>query len=268
MKDHAPVSVIIPCYRCKDTIERALSSVLAQTRPVAEIILVDDASGDGTLTALHALRNKYQHHPISVLECEQNGGPGGARNAGWEVATQPWIALLDADDGWHPQKIEIQFGWLEHQHNVALCAHDSVLWGEDSELEHARFSEPFRIKPAELLIRNPIPTRSVVMRRDIPFRFGGKDVTEDYLMWLELALSGYPCWKMPVTLVYSYRPEFSSGGYSGALWTHEKRELRCFLKLYSQGLLTWFQWFGISTFSLIKYLRRCLIIGKTRFTKG
>ena len=265
----APVSVIIPCYRCKDTIERALNSVLAQTRPVAEIILVDDASGDGTSTVLYSLQKKYHDHSINVIECKQNGGPGGARNAGWEAATQPWIAFLDADDGWCPQKIELQFGWLEHQQqDVALCAHDSMQWHGDSVLQHARVPAAFRIKAVMLLIRNLIPTRSVLVRRNIPFRFGGKDVTEDYLMWLGLVLSGYACWKMPITLAYSYRPEFSPGGYSGALWTHEKRELRCFLKLYSQGLLTWLQWFGASVFSLVKFLRRCLIIGIIRLTKG
>lgn len=264
MTDQAPVSVIIPCYRCKDTIERALSSVLAQTRPVAEIVLVDDASGDETLKMLYSLQKKYQNYSIHVIEQEQNSGPGGARNAGWAIATQPWIAFLDADDGWHPQKIELQFGWLEHQHDVALSAHDSILWNEDIGSQQVSVPTSFKIKPAELLIRNLIPTRTVLMRRDIPFRFGGRDVAEDYLMWLELAFSNYPCWKTPVVLAYSYRPEFSPGGYSGALWVHEKRELRCFKRLYSQGLLAWFQWFGVSAFSLVKFLRRCLIIGTTR----
>lgn len=256
----APISVIIPCYRCADTIGRAVDSVLSQTRPVAEIILVDDASDDGTSAVLYSLQKKYHDHSINVIECEQNGGPGGARNAGWGVATQPWVALLDADDAWHPQKIELQFGWLERQNGAALCAHNSELWQDDFDRSDcASANEAYQLEPNVLLFKNTIPTRSVIMRRDLPFRFGGKDVAEDYLMWLTVAFSGYSCWKMRASLACSFRDEFSPGGYSGALWTHEKRELRCYLKLYRQDLIGLFSLVPASIFSLLKFFRRHLI---------
>ncbi len=108
----AAVSVVIPCYRCGATIARAVASVLAQTLPVAEIILVDDASGDDTLAALEDIRRGHGDAAVRVLAAPANVGAGEARNLGWNAASQPWVAFLDADDAWHPRKIEIQYGWL------------------------------------------------------------------------------------------------------------------------------------------------------------
>lgn len=249
-----PVSVIIPCYRCADTIDRAVQSILEQTWPVAEILLVEDGSGDETLNTLKTLQAKLADQRVKVIPMPRNGGPGIARNAGWDAATQPWIAFLDADDGWHPRKIELQYGWLKNQHDVDLCAHDSTLW--DGTDYAADFKGPIRLNPQSMLLRNAIPTRSVILRRDLNVRFGGKDVTEDYLLWLELALSGHSLWKLPVVLAYSYRPEFSPGGYSGALWTHEKRELRCLGRLREKELLGLPAYIGVSLFSLVKFIRR------------
>ncbi|MHB1099234.1 MAG: glycosyltransferase family 2 protein, partial [Burkholderiales bacterium] len=107
-----PVSVIIPCYRCAETIARAVDSVLKQTLPPEEILLVEDCSGDdgNTLAVLHSLQ---QNNPfIRVIPLAKNGGPAAARNAGWDAAKQPYIAFLDADDAWHPKKLEIQYSWM------------------------------------------------------------------------------------------------------------------------------------------------------------
>ena len=79
----APVSVVIPCYRCAATIKRAVQSVLAQTVLPAEIILVDDFSDDAgqTLGALHEMQRLDARLPIRLISLRQNGGPGTARNA-------------------------------------------------------------------------------------------------------------------------------------------------------------------------------------------
>lgn len=115
MSESAPVSVVVPCWRCRDTIARAVESIAAQTRLPHEVILVDDASGDGTAGALHALAGRYPKDWITVIEQRDNGGAGVARNAGWETASSPYIAFLDADDAWHPKKLEIQVAWMEAQ---------------------------------------------------------------------------------------------------------------------------------------------------------
>ena len=92
-----PVSVIIPCYRCADTIERAVESVALQTSPPQEIFLVEDCSDDTgkTLQTLQRLKQIYQDKfEINIIVLKTNNGPGGARNAGWSEATQPYLAFL------------------------------------------------------------------------------------------------------------------------------------------------------------------------------
>ena len=84
MTQFAPVSVVIPCWRCSDTVGRAVASVAAQTLRPKEVILVDDGSGDETYSVLCDLADAYEPHWIKVLALEQNGGAGWARNAGWE----------------------------------------------------------------------------------------------------------------------------------------------------------------------------------------
>ena len=97
----APVSVLIPCYCCTETIERAVRSVVAQTLLPAEVWLIDDGSPDEgrTLETLNTLQQRYGDQTrVEVLSFTENRGLAAARNAGWDAATQPYIALLDADD--------------------------------------------------------------------------------------------------------------------------------------------------------------------------
>jgi glycosyltransferase involved in cell wall biosynthesis len=255
----APVSVIIPCYRCLDTVQRALDSVLNQTLQPAEILLIDDASADGTLELLHKLENV--HSPkVRVIAQGQNGGPGLARNAGWEAATQPWLAFLDADDAWHPRKLEIQWAWLSANVGVVLCGHRTRM-SEDGRIDHQVAESPSAtsLTPAKMLVSNRLPTRSVMMRRDLPFRFRGRDVTEDYLLWMEVITGQYKSVRLELCLAYSFRPEFSPGGYSGQLWAHERRELKALKILFEENSLTLQEWMGASILSLFKYGRRLWI---------
>ncbi len=122
-KEQAAVSVIIPCFRCAKTIERAIASVAAQTVLPAEVILVDDASGDGTRLLLSELKSHYATGWVKLVLLDQNVGAGSARNAGWAAASQPLIAFLDADDAWHFRKIEIQHAYMAANPDVALCGH-------------------------------------------------------------------------------------------------------------------------------------------------
>src|SRR4051794_32304698 len=94
-----PVSVVIPAYRRPGMVERALRSVLAQTRRPAEVIVVDDASGDDTGARAAALGAR-------VITHERNSGRGATRNRGIAAASQDWIALLDCDDEWLPRHLE------------------------------------------------------------------------------------------------------------------------------------------------------------------
>jgi len=96
------VSVVIPAYNAGKYLGRAIDSVLAQTRPADEIIVVDDGSTDNTADVAHGYGEK-----IRFIR-QENAGASVARNTGIEAATSEWIAFLDADDEWLPRKLKLQ----------------------------------------------------------------------------------------------------------------------------------------------------------------
>ncbi|WP_162143093.1 glycosyltransferase family 2 protein [Pedobacter glucosidilyticus] len=258
-KIYCDVSVIIPCYNCSSTIERSINSILNQTRLPREVILVDDKSTDNTLEILNHLAKKHEEIPLIILSLSENSGPGIARNRGWKRAKYPWLAFLDADDLWHSQKLEIQTNVLGLHPDVYLCGHNSDVYSEFQTIPKEINFSVSSININKMLISNRFPTRSVMLRKDLDFKFGGKDVTEDYLLWLQIIADGYKAVKVDLILAYSLRPEFSKGGYSGQLWKHELRELRALRQLYSSSKIPFYKYFFFLGFSFMKFLRRLII---------
>lgn len=186
----ASVSVIIPCYRCSNTIERAVDSVAKQTLRPAEVILVEDGSGDGTLEKLKELQQQYGKEWIKVVALESNSGPSIARNTGWNLASQDFIAFLDADESWHPEKIAIQYSWMIANPQVCLSGHGSYLvlpqYNHLDQLTQLRFD---LIGKQEVLTLNPFETSSVMLKRNISNRFAPQiRYAEDHFLWMEIYL--------------------------------------------------------------------------------
>ncbi len=96
------ISCIVPVYNSEAYLGQALDSILAQTLPATEIIIIDDGSTDAT----PMIAAKYARH-VSYIR-QENQGPAGARNAGLRVASGDFLAFLDADDTWCPEKLERQ----------------------------------------------------------------------------------------------------------------------------------------------------------------
>lgn len=190
-------AVIVPAYNAASTLKRALDSALAQTWPPAEVIVVDDGSPDrdgiAGIVAGYAV-------PIRLIQ-QENAGPAAARNTGIEASSSPWIAFLDADDSWLPDKMRFQ---LE----------DS---GEgDVGLLHARAGEnrepaPPMLDFEQLWERNRICTSTVVVRRSALNQAGTFDIdpmlvgAEDYNLWLRICKLG---WKIVGTpgILAAYTP--------------------------------------------------------------
>jgi glycosyltransferase involved in cell wall biosynthesis len=101
------VSVVIPAYNAARTLAASVDSALQQTRPVLEVIIVDDGSSDETLAAARSLECER----VRVLS-QENGGAASARNTGIRAAKGEFVAFLDADDLWLPEKIERQMAYL------------------------------------------------------------------------------------------------------------------------------------------------------------
>ena len=116
MSHHVPVSVLIPAYNAEKFLPGAVTTVRSQTVEVEEIIIVDDESTDHTAEVAERLG-------ATVLR-ERHVGRAGARNAGMAAAKGEWIATLDADDVWHPRKLELQYEAVRAESELGLVFTD------------------------------------------------------------------------------------------------------------------------------------------------
>lgn len=255
-----PISVVIPCYRCSQTIERAVHSVKNQTESPAEIILVDDASGDETLGVLKGIAQQYPEF-YKIVALKNNGGAASARNAGWAIATQPYIAFLDADDTWHPEKLRIQYGYLKSNPEVVLCGHQCILSSEGSEPRMLPKSTPTKIiSSRSLLFRNAFSTPTVMIKRDIPFRFSdGTRYAEDVQLWQQIAFSDLSIVRIEMPLAYIHKAAYGVGGLSANMMKMEMGELDNFLLLHQQKKIGSTLLLLACVVSVIKFFKRLLV---------
>jgi glycosyltransferase involved in cell wall biosynthesis len=188
------VSVVIPTFNRAGLVARALESVLAQTRPAEEVIVVDDGSSDGTLELV------ADRFPVVRLVAQENRGVSAARNRGIAMATGDWIALLDSDDEWRPEKLARQLAALAEQPEYRIC-HTDEIWIRNGRRvqpknKHAkRGGRMFRhclalcaISPSSVLIHRPLFEQVGGFDEDLP-------ACEDYDLWLRI------CCRLRVLLV-------------------------------------------------------------------
>jgi glycosyltransferase involved in cell wall biosynthesis len=266
----ASVSVVVPCFRCGDTIAEAVASVAAQILRPAEVLLVDDGSGDGTLECLQRLARHYPEGWIKVLSMPCNGGPSGARNLGWEHATQTWIAFLDADDTWHPHKLKLQMEVVARDPQIAVVFHPMNVQAREAPAPALTYPLKVTLAKRHLLrIRTSFPTASVVLRRHLPFRFDeNRKRAEDFLLWAQILLSGYRCACLNQVLASWHKEPFGAGGLSGDLAAMYAAALDARRALHAQGLLGWWQLQVLNCISLVRHARRHILTFARRRAHG
>ena len=257
----APVSVVIPCFRCASTIARTIASVVQQTQKPAEVILVEDGSGDETLAVLQALAKPFPDW-IKIIALPENQGLANARNVGWAVATQPYIAFLDADDAWQAQKIEIQTAYMDAHPEVMLCGHGHRVIKDNAALPDWQVQTwtDSCIPKWSWLLSNKFVAPSVMVRRDVHQRFvPNRRYMEDHICWLEFVCSGYVVTKLSAELVAIYKSSYGVSGLSAQLWAMEQGELSNYQRLYDKNYINLAQWLALSVYSVLKFVRRLVI---------
>jgi hypothetical protein len=184
------VSVVIAAYNEAETIRDALRSVLAQTVPPAEIVVVDDGSTDDTA------RIVVREFPGCRLIAQANAGPAAARNRGIAASTGAWVAFLDADDAWAPRKLEWQLRSAAVEPTVDVWCGEAARVNADGGPIPESSPEPGggEVRPIplrEFLDHNPVATSTVLIRRRALEALGGFDERfrgpEDYDLWLRAA---------------------------------------------------------------------------------
>jgi hypothetical protein len=181
------ISVVIPAHNAAAFIAEALASVFAQTRPVDEVIVVDDESTDGTADVAGA-------HPVRLVRTGRQSGPAGARNRGIEAASGEVVAFLDADDVWEPDHIAVVGGLLERHPAAAVAFARVATLGERAFVLAGEHPDGVAFDArAELIHDNFIGQAAALVRRDVLAAVGGYDVApevayaEDYDLWLRIA---------------------------------------------------------------------------------
>lgn len=189
------VSVITPARNAAGFVARAVQSVADQTIPVHEHIVVDDGSDDGTAHVVQALQREYPH--LVYLHQERRGS-GAARNAGIKYATGRYIAFLDSDDWWHPQKLAMQLSFMQQTGaEITYGAYEKRCGKTGRTL--ARYDPPDSLGYEDLLAGCPIGCltaaydQQVLGKRYMPNVARG----QDWGLWLALTREGARAQRYP-----------------------------------------------------------------------
>ncbi|MCL2336620.1 MAG: glycosyltransferase family 2 protein [Firmicutes bacterium] len=189
MERISQVSVIMPTYNCACTVEASIRSVLAQTMPDWELLVVDDGSSDETPELIQQM-SRADTRVKAFLKAE-NHGVARARNDGLDWATGKYIAFLDSDDLWEPNKLARQLKVLaETQADLCYTAYDFI--GPQGEIVGRQYQVPQKVTYAELLSENVVGLSTVLLRRNAlgSLRFEEQWFHEDFSLWLRLLRMG------------------------------------------------------------------------------
>lgn len=227
-------TVVIPAFNAARTVVSSIRSVLEQTTQDFELIVVDDGSTDGTVERARA----FETDPRVRVFRQPNRGPSAARNTGIVNARGSYVSMLDADDLWLPEYLEVMGGALDAAPEAAFAYTDAWLL-EDATGKVRRKSAMSRQQPPKtvpdprkfflrLLERNFIYT-SVTARRSILERVGGYDeslwTSEDWELWLRIVADG----------AHVVRPPGMLGihrGHAGSLSNDPLRFARSICEIY------------------------------------
>lgn len=177
------ISVVIPVFNGERFLAEAIRSALSQTLPPYEILVIDDGSTDGSAEIAESFGP-----PVRVLR-QENRGEAAARNFGIEAASGDWIAFLDCDDVWQPEKLAFQAAFFA---SGTDCVHTNFFYFGvvAGTVDVAQVPAVTRYSPGYVAKRNPFRISSVVVRRDLDLRFPEwTQDGEDLIYFLELCTS-------------------------------------------------------------------------------
>ena len=196
------VSVIIPSYNRAKLIGRAIESVLCQTYTDYEIIVVDDGSIDSTKEALRPYAGKIKY----VYQANQ--GISGARNRGIAEARGEYLAFLDSDDEWLPEKLAIQVDMLDKNKKLGLvCSRMLILDGDGKQRGYKPEERTGKNFKELIEVGGDLPTSTVITRKECFDKVGvfdtGLPLMEDFEMWVRIA-SKYDIYMLPEKVLAYY----------------------------------------------------------------
>lgn len=252
-------SVIFPLYNAENTVETALNSIKAQTIGIQEfeIIVVNDGSTDKSETIVKNYMKENPEMNIKIIN-QENGGVSKARNTGLKVSKGNYIALLDADDEWLPQKIEKQLNFLKSDKlNIDFLA---------TRRNNSKILSPYNVinNLAEitfnkLLIRNEALPSTVIFKRKVLENTGcfndNQRYAEDVNYWMKVSLKN-KMYILDESLVIAGggKRTFGVAGLSANLYEMKKGYRKNLDEMYALKNINFFQHFSLILFYQAKYL--------------
>lgn len=184
------VSVIMPAYNAEKYIDEAIGSVVNQTLTNWELIVIDDCSSD--LTYQKAQEQARKDSRICVVQNDSNSGVARTRNRGIDLAQGAYIAFLDSDDVWHPEKLHRQLKKMtDTDAQIGYCSYAII--GATGEKVKADYLVPEHMTFDDILKENAIQCSAMLIRADVVkrFKFNTEYFHEDYVLGLQILKNGY-----------------------------------------------------------------------------
>ena len=205
------VSVIIPAYLCSDTLESCVRSALSGTVSDVEVIVVNDSPEDASKAILKRIAKEDAR--LRVINVDENIGVAEARNRGVKAAKAEWIAFLDSDDLWEPDKLSRELA-VAKRTGAALVYTAAACIDETGTPTGKVFSAPETITAEQLLRGNEIVTSSVLVKREVYRKhpMERSDLHEDLICWYGILKSGEKAVGINEALI---RYRISGGSKSG-----------------------------------------------------
>lgn len=205
------VSVVIPAYNAEPYLKQAINSALAQSYSNLEVIVINDGSTDNTAT----LVSGFNDHRVRLIN-QSNGGMSSARNAGVCIAKGEFIAYLDADDYWMPEKLEKQLHLLNNRPDIGFCSTNTRVETPEGNFVNEWLCPDIKISTLHTIFRNSAAiagsASSILARASVHHAAGQFDEAlsglEDTDMWMRYAAQAeYLC--IPETLTVILKREHS-----------------------------------------------------------
>ena len=256
-------SVVIPMYNNENTIKKAIQSVVNQTRYdlVDEIIIIDDGSIDKSSNVVETIIG-LGNYKIKLIN-KSNGGAASARNLGIRLAKNNYVALLDADDEWLPNKLEIQNSIIENHPYIHALGSNRV--GEIIKHGENINDSIYKISPFDYCVKNWPCTPSIIFEKML-FKndeYFNESMThaEEGVFFLDLAASNSGLYYTVEPLVFcgGGKPAYGYSGLSGNLKKMHEGVKMMHRIARKRGYISHFQNLMLNCYENIKYLRRIIL---------
>lgn len=252
------VSVVIPVYNAQETIVRGLDSVINQTIKPFEIIIINDGSNDQSVPIIKEYIAKNRSFNFILID-KKNGGVSSARNSGLKISKGDFIAFLDSDDEWLPDKSEKQIFVFNTKKDFSFVGgliykpKDSVV-GSSNE-----------IKLNQLIFKNYFQPSTVMLKREVINNIGLFDESQKYAEegnYFMRVAKLYKCALLneQVVLYDQGKKGFGQSGLSSNLYEMEKGELLNLKFAYDHDYISSTKYRVAVFFSVVKYFRRIIIV--------